>query len=154
MEPPAESSLLLLTAINSLNTADIVSLVSVLILLVFSALISASEVAYFSLNPTQIESMRQQKIAADMRVLHILEKPKRLLATILITNNMINVAIVIIATGTINQIFEFTGENEWLKFVLEVLAVTFIILLFGEVLPKVYATRNPLSVARFMANYI
>lgn len=151
MEPPAESSLLILATIN---TTHILSLLSVFILLFFSALVSASEVAYFSLTPTQLEQMRQQKIASDLRVLHILEKPKRLLATILIANNMINVAIVIIAATTINQIVEFNQENEWLKFTLEVLAVTFIILLFGEVLPKIYASRNALPVARLMVNYI
>ncbi len=154
MEPPAESSLLLNITIHTLTTADVFSLLSIIILLFLSAMVSASEVAYFSLSPAQIENIRQQKTGKDLRILDIIEKPKRLLATILITNNMINVAIVIISASTINQIFEFKEENYWLKFTLEVLAVTFIILLFGEVMPKIYASRNPLSVARIMASYI
>lgn len=120
------------------------------ILLFCSALISGAEVAMFSLSKTQLDkgleagSKRMQIIAL------LLEKPKKLLATILVANNFINIGIVILFAYLGN--FLFDGINsEVLKFLVEVGIVTFLILLFGEILPKVYASRNNVKFASFMA---
>ena len=120
------------------------------ILLCLSALISGSEVAFFSLSQVDIDKALESKSSKEKAVVSLLENPKKLLATILISNNFINILIVLI--------FAYIGEHIFdkitpivLKFLIEVVLVTFLILLFGEVLPKIYATRNSLKFASFMA---
>jgi gliding motility-associated protein GldE len=127
----------------------IVSLV-ILVLLVFSAAISGSEIAYFFLNPAQLEEIKSKKSKTNSLVLSLLEIPKRLLATILISNNFINVSIVILGAYVSNMLFDFTGFPI-LGFIIEVVVMTGIILLFGEIMPKIYATQKPVVFARFMA---
>lgn len=125
-------------------------LLSLFILLICSAFISGAEVAYFSLKPYEIETLKEKSGRSNKVILALLQKPKKLLATILIANNMVNIAIVIISSLIINRLFNF-GNNQWLEFLIQVVAVTFIILLLGEVTPKVYATRYGLQMASFMA---
>ncbi|MDP5156944.1 MAG: gliding motility-associated protein GldE [Flaviramulus sp.] len=121
-----------------------------ILLLVCSALISGAEVALFSLSRSDIEEGLEQKSKRIQILSKLLERPKKLLATILVANNFINIAIVIL--------FAFLGDlmfsnisNPQMKFVFEVVVVTFLILLFGEILPKIYASRNNLKFAVFMA---
>jgi len=103
-------------------------------------LISGSEVAFFSLTPLIIESMNNSKSKQESHTLKLLEKPERLLATILITNNFINIAIVVLATYITASLINF-GNNSFLKFLIEAIVVTFLILLFGEIIPKIYANK-------------
>ena len=149
IEPP---SLLFLALIDS---PFIISIVVLLILLLFSALISGAEVAFFSLTPTDLEIQSTSKASRKIKTVSLLlEKPKKLLATILVANNFLNIAIVLLF-DSLGQVW-FAGLNQVyfgvnIRFVVEVGVVTFLILLFGEILPKIYASRNSLSFATFMA---
>ncbi len=119
------------------------------VLLIASALVSGAEVAFFSLENSDLqeedESFTHQGVVATL-----LERPKKLLATILIANNTINISAVLIFNVLSETWFEGITTG-WLRFALEVIVVTFAILLFGEILPKVYASRNPVQFANFMA---
>ena len=149
IEPP---SLLFLALIDS---PFIVSIAVLLILLLFSALISGAEVAFFSLTPTDLEIESTSKASRKIKTVSLLlEKPKKLLATILVANNFLNIAIVLLF-DSLGQVW-FAGLNQVyfgvnIRFVVEVGVVTFLILLFGEILPKIYASRNSLRFAIFMA---
>ncbi len=120
-------------------------------LLLASAAMSASEVALFSLSPTQLRDLKERGGRSGQRVLDLLAKPRRLLATILIANNFVNVGIIILSAFALGSMLDLESMPEHLLFVVQVLAVTFIILLVGEVVPKVYATTNPMRVAQLMA---
>ena len=123
-----------------MTTGAVIGLVVVVILLFCSAMVSGSEIAYFSLSPQQIHDLKEESTRKDLLVLRLLEAPERLLANILITNNFINVGIVIIAAYVTNSVFDFS-LSPVLGFVIQVLVITFMLLLFGEILPKVYANR-------------
>jgi len=133
-----------------LTSGAITGMVVVAILLFFSAMISGSEVAYFSLGPMHINELKEHPNRKESMVLNLLEKPERLLANILITNNFINVGIVIIASFVTGSIFNFT-QSPLLGFVIKVIIITFLLLLFGEIMPKVYANRFAPQFARRMA---
>ncbi len=120
------------------------------LLLLFSALISGSEVAFFSLNPNDIEKLRKSKSKSSGLVLKLLEISDRLLATILVANNFINIGIVIISAYITTSLFDFSN-NPTLGFILQIVVITFVILFFGEILPKIYANHISLKFARFMA---
>ena len=149
IEPP---SLFFLALIDS---PFIVSITVLLILLLFSALISGAEVAFFSLTPADLKVESTSKASRKIKTVSLLlEKPKKLLATILVANNFLNIAIVLLF-DSLGQVW-FAGLNQVyfgvnIRFVVEVGVVTFLILLFGEILPKIYASRNSLSFATFMA---
>ena len=121
-----------------------------LVLLSLSGLISASESAYFSLAPGDIEDLKNLPSNSSKTVLQLLERPKRLLATILIANNFINVGIVILSTMLTDKIF-VSVTNPATLFILQVFLVTFLILVFGEVIPKIYATSYQKTLAILMA---
>jgi gliding motility-associated protein GldE len=132
---------------TTFNWPLIVGLLILFALLLTSAMISGSEVAFFSLSKTQLNEDNQSK--KTVLVIQQLDRPKKLLATILIINNFINILIVLLF-AYLGQ-FIFSGiESTALRFTLEVVLVTFLILLFGEVLPKVYANRNALKFASLM----
>jgi len=128
----------------------IVGFAVLLILLIFSALISGSEVAFFSLNPANIEDLSNNKSRRSTAVLKLISTPERLLSTILISNNFVNVGIVILSAYLSGKLFDFS-EIPILGFLLEVIVITFILLLFGEILPKVYASRITVRFALFMS---
>lgn len=144
----------LLFTINSISLPVAISLLVMVILLISSALISGSEVAFFSIDAKDRETLNSEKDPKSIRVLDQLVKPKKLLATILIANNFINIAIVILSTYIINNIISFGPDEEILNFVITVIVATFLILLVGEVIPKVYATNNSIKLAKFMASPI
>ncbi len=126
-----------------------ISIVIVFLLLLSSALISGSEVAFFSLNAADKEKLRK-KGKTNKRVLKNLENPEKLLATILSSNNFVNIGIIILSAHITNNLF--TIENsQVLEFGLQVVLITFLLLLFGEIIPKVYATHFALGFAKFMA---
>ena len=118
------------------------------ILLIFSGFISGSEVALFSLSKSEIESKSDLK--SFKIIINLLEKPNKLLATILVANNLINIGIVILFTKIGEVLFSAIG-SPLIKFFLEIVVATFLILLFGEILPKIYASRNNISFSRIIA---
>lgn len=145
---PATSPLLgliLATANISLELGDIAALVCAGIALLISGFISGSEIAYFSLTPSQLEELDDSPKGETIR--RFLASPERLLATILIANNLVNVTIVILCNYALGPIFESLGEV--LSFVLQTVILTFLILLFGEILPKLYSNSNSLKWAKF-----
>lgn len=119
--------------------------------MICSALVSGTEVAFFSISQTQLDEILSSS-KEENSVVKLLKNPKKLLATILITNNFINILIVLIFTSVGKIIF--SGLSGGIKFLVEVVFVTFLILLFGEVLPKVYATQKSMQFANFMAKPI
>ncbi|MBI9036497.1 MAG: gliding motility-associated protein GldE [Bacteroidales bacterium] len=125
-----------------------------MVLLLFcSAMISGSEIAFFSLSPSQLEHLYSESSKKNKQIIQLFEKPKRLLATILISNNFVNVAIVILSTFITNSLFSFS-EYSIITFVFQVVIVTSLILLFGEIIPKIYATQYPLKFAYLMVKPI
>ncbi|MCC8088518.1 MAG: gliding motility-associated protein GldE [Rikenellaceae bacterium] len=112
----------------------------------FSAVISCSETAFFSLSPKDIESLRKDNSRRSQTVLKLLGMQDYLLATILIVNNLVNICAVIIANSIMDSVVTF--ESTVLEFIIKVVAVTFILLLFGEIMPKIYANYRALSVSR------
>lgn len=136
--------------IAPLNYKLISGIVLFFVLLVCSALISGAEVALFSLKSSDFEDENQQEHKQIKIIKGLLEYPKKLLATILVANNFINIGIVILFAFLGNFLFE-SITNTLVKFIVEVVVVTFLILLFGEILPKIYASRNNLKFAKFMA---
>ena len=122
------------------------------ILVVLSALLSGSEVAIFGLSNSQkLKLVNDNKNKNSRRILKLIENPKKLLATILIGNNLVNVAIVVISSIVIKDILPKGPENSFTNFIIQVVLVTFIILLFGEVIPKVYANSYKINFSRLMA---
>lgn len=105
----------------------------------------------FSLSPTQMRDLKERGGTKGQRVLDLLSKPRRLLATILIANNFVNVGVIILSTFAINGMIDLDRMPAHWVFAIQVLAVTFVLLLIGEVVPKVYATTNPMRVAQLMA---
>lgn len=129
---------------------DLIKIIIVLIFLIFSALISGSEVAFFSLSETDLRKISSSK-NKNLRLVNTLRNnPRRLLATILVSNNFINISIVLIL-ASFGQLFEFTSLPVWFNFIFEVGFITTLILLFGEILPKVYANRRPITFSKSMA---
>lgn len=120
------------------------------VLLLCSALVSGAEVALFSLTQTDLETTLEEKSKPIEIISKLLDRPKKLLATILVANNFINIAIVILFAYLGDYFFEGIS-SEITRFVIEVVIVTFLILLFGEILPKIYASRNRVKFAIFMA---
>jgi gliding motility-associated protein GldE len=135
----------------AIDVSMVTGIALLLLLLFCSALISGAEVALFSLNKTDIAEGLENKSKRIQIISRLLERPKKLLATILVANNFINIAIVILFAYLGEFIFEGITSTI-LRFVLEVVIVTFLILLFGEILPKIYASRNNVKFATFMAH--
>jgi putative hemolysin len=126
-------------------------LLAIGVLLVCSAAMSASEVALFSLSPTQLRDVQERGGTSGQRVMDLLAKPRRLLATILIANNFVNVAIIILSTVAVADLVHLDRLPAYMVFAIQVIAVTFLLLLIGEVIPKVYATSQPVRVAQLMS---
>lgn len=134
---------------HPLTIGILVALVIVLLLLFTSAMISGSEVAYFSLSAKEKQKLKKPG-RNNKRVLENLDNPEKLLATILVTNNFVNVGIIILTAFVTNNLVTFV-DAPLLEFVFQVVLITFFLLLFGEIIPKVYATHSALRFARMMA---
>ena len=131
-----------------------VQLTLVLFLLISSALISGAEVAFFSLQIKSLEDTEDAELTQSIRrVISLLKKPKRLLATILVANNFINIAIVLLFASLSKTIFK-SIENQLIVLFIEIGIITTIILIFGEILPKIYANRNALAFSKRIAPII
>ena len=157
MDPDPEHLSLLFASFDIILALNGIILI---LLLISSALISGSEIAFFSLNQTDINELSNNGKEKNV-VVTLLERPRKLLATILITNNFINILIVLLFASLAETLFgDFNISLDLyffavpIRFLLEVLLVTFLILLFGEVLPKVYASRNALLFAKKIAKFI
>ena len=139
-----------LAFLKPLDTDTLVSIIVLIGLLATSALISGAEVAFFALKPNELIKIKKQKSRKAKLIKNFLSRPKELLATILIANNFVNVGIIILATYISELLFDFQGIG-WLQFLVQIVIITFLLLLFGEVLPKVYANNNAVSFAKFMS---
>ena len=127
-----------------------VSMVVIIILLFCSAMISGSEVAYFSLSPAEKQKIVERSTKKNIYTFRNLESPEQLLATILVANNFINVGIVILSSFTIDSLVDFSNEPI-LGFIFQVIIISFILLIIGEIIPKVYATKHALKFVRFIS---
>ncbi len=132
------------------DTNLIIGFVGIFILIFLSAIVSGAEVAFFSLSQKDIDDTLQENNPKGKIISNLLDKPKKLLATLLVANNFLNIGVVILFSFIGRNIFENINSAS-LKFILEVIVVTFLILLFGEVLPKVYASRNNIKFAKRVA---
>ncbi|WP_298878433.1 gliding motility-associated protein GldE [uncultured Polaribacter sp.] len=157
MDPDPEILFLFLASLDLLTTLNSIALVA---LLISSALVSGTEVAFFSLSQTDLNELSNNGKEENI-VVTLLEKPRKLLATILITNNFINILIVLLFASLAETLFGgFNYEIDLsfitipVRFFIEIVLVTFLILLFGEVLPKVYASRNSLRFSKIMSKFI
>ena len=128
----------------------ITGFVIIALLLFFSACMSASEVAFFSLGPNDLQKIKSKKTRSAQTIIMLLSKPDELLSTILVANNLVNVGIVILSAFLSVELFDFSSSPV-AGFIIQVVVITFLILLFGEILPKVYATRNHHAIALLMS---
>ncbi len=130
-------------------TLDVGIMLAVSVLLLcLSALASGSEVAFFSLTSREKSDMQERGDSRDRSILSLLENVDELLATILVTNNLVNICIVILTSNIIDSLYVFNSNV--LEFVIKSVLVTFLLLLFGEILPKVLSQNNPRAFARFV----
>jgi len=123
-----------------ITISAIISLISSMLLLACSAVISASEVAFFSLDPQTLNELEESENKAERNILRLLKSPQRLLATMLIGSNFVNVAVILLLTNFTSSVFNFESAP-LLGFIFEAIGITFLLLLFGEITPKVYATQ-------------
>ncbi|TAF87788.1 MAG: gliding motility-associated protein GldE [Flavobacteriia bacterium] len=134
-----------------ISDASYLYLLIIFLLLMLSAFASGSESAYFSLKPKDNAAIKANPSARAKLILTLLSKPQELLATILIFNNFVNVGVVILSSFVLNDIFPPQGQFAPWRFVIEVIGITLLILLFGEVIPKIFANRNALKVSLLAA---
>lgn len=132
---------------DGFSVASVIALVLALGFLVISGFVSGSEIAFFSLTPAQCEELDDTRQGPTVR--RLLSKPELLLATILISNNLVNVTIVVLCNFSLGPVFD--GMPPVLSFILQTVILTFLILLFGEILPKIYSSNYPVRWARFAA---
>ena len=123
------------------------------ILLLFSGFASGSEIAFFSLTPNDINELEESNSEKDKRILELREDSERTLATILIANNVINVTIIMLCNYFFDHVFHF-GSAVWLQFLVITILLTFLLLLFGEIMPKVYCGQHALSMCRAFCDSI
>ena len=128
----------------------IIGLVILCLLLFASALISSSETAFFSLQPADIDDLESRTDAKSKLVLKLREKPKTLLATILIGNNFVNVTITLLATYIVSEMFDLVNHPV-AAFIMELVVITSLVLIIGEITPKILAAKRPVKFSRFMA---
>ena len=135
------------------DAGTIVAAVLAVLLLVLSGFASGSEIAFFSLSPTDLSELDPDKSDTDRDIQMLREDSERTLATILITNNFVNVTIIMLSNYVFAHLVDF-GRAYWLQFVCITVLLTFLLLLFGEIMPKIMARQNPLRFCRRMASYV
>ena len=143
-------SILSAISVNAPDLQTIAGLAFLVILLAGSAMMSASEVAYFSFRPEDIENFKNSKDKQSKTAIKLYNNPERLLSTVLVANNTINIAIVLLSAYLSSRMFDFSAEPV-IGFIINAVVITFLLLFFGEIMPKVFASRNHLRVALFMA---
>ncbi len=144
-----------------MSITQIVLVVAVLIILVvLSGLVSGSENAFFSLSPTDIATLEESNTGSSRRALQLLNVPDRLnatqnlLATILILNNFVNISIIVLTTYALQGVWAQLDLSYWAQFAAEVGGITFILVLFGEIIPKIYATQNNITLVRITSRLL
>ena len=139
--------------VQALTAGPVIALSLAFLLLFVSGFVSASEVAFFSLTPGDLNEIGEENRPADPVIKRLLERSEYLLASILIANNFVNVAVVMLCPYAINACINFSA-SPLLGFVLETILLTFLLLLFGEIMPKIYAQKNSLRFVRFSASVL
>ncbi len=150
LEDPFEPFQIVSSIIKPYDPKVAFGLLILALLLLLSALVSGSEVAFFSLKKKDTDDLKKSENRNDTSIITLLRSPKKLLATILIANNFINVAIIILSSILIEKTLDFSLYPK-VGFVFQVILVTFLILLVGEIIPKVYATQSPIKLLHIMA---
>ena len=155
MDPDPEPYLKLISVIltpffTGFTVNAVIGLIILCLLLAASALISSSETAFFSLRPADIDDLGSRNDSKSQLVLKLREQPKLLLATILIGNNFVNVTITLLATYIVSEMFDM-ANHPMAAFIMEVLVITSLVLIIGEITPKILAARKPVKFSRFMA---
>lgn len=135
------------------TTGVVITIILIAFLLLLSGFASGSEIAFFSLSPKDIDKLEDEKTATDILINKLREDSERTLATILITNNFVNVTIIMLCNYVFAQLIDF-GDNIVLEFIVLTVLLTFILLLFGEILPKIFARQSTLSFCRMAAKGI
>lgn len=136
--------------IQPLTASPLIAFILAVLLLCISGFVSASEVAFFSLSPGDINDVKENNHASDATISRLLDNSEYLLAAILIANNFVNVAVVMLCSYGINAWIDFSF-NPVFGFILQTICLTFLLLLFGEIMPKIYAQKNALKFVRFSA---
>lgn len=154
MDPDPEPYLELISVIltpffTGFTVNAVIGLIILCFLLAASALISSSETAFFSLRPADIDDLESRNDSKSQLVLKLREQPKLLLATILIGNNFVNVTITLLATYIVSEMFDM-ANHPMAAFIMEVLVITSLVLIIGEITPKILAARKPVKFSRFM----
>ena len=139
-------------AINAPSLTAVIAVLLACVLLVVSAFVSGSEIALFSLDAADMEQIDEEKNLSDKRIVTMLSQPERLLATILIINDFVNVAIVMLLNYFFMQVLDFSATPEWVEFLLLTVVLSFLLLLFGEVMPKIYSKNYVLKFARLVSH--
>jgi len=142
-----------LSIVQPFDFSMIIGSIIIIILLIFSGLISGSEIAFFSIEPALLKEFENSEDPSAQQIISLIENPKRLLATILVSNNFINVSIVLIAAWLSNLTFDFSDFPVW-GFVFQVVVITAGLLLFGEIMPKIYARQKVEKFTKMMAKPI
>lgn len=151
IEPPSFEPLVNIAQAGFSISGSVLQILSIGTLLLISGLISGAEAAFFSLSPQEKDELRSEDSKNSNLVLDLLLRPKELLATILVVNNFVNVAVVIISSTLVGSFFEGTHGFETVRLIIELFAITLVLLLIGEVIPKIYATKNAVRFAKMMA---
>ena len=134
-------------SVQAFTAGPAIALSLAALLLLVSGFVSASEVAFFSLTPSDVNDIREENSSSDPIIQRLLSSSEYLLAAILIANNFVNVAVVMLCTYGINSVIDFSAAP-LLGFILETIVLTFLLLLFGEIMPKIYAQKNSLRFVR------
>ncbi len=123
------------------------SIIGVLVFLVISALIAAAEVAFFSLEPSDLETLHNSSSTQEKRIIELLNRQKKLIATIVIAHNLVNIGVVVLSENIFDTLLH-NRVSELAEFIIRVVIVTFLIVLIGEVIPKIYTKQNALRIAK------
>lgn len=139
---------------NPISLGVVIAILITIILLGVSAFASASEIAYFSLSPSDLSELSEEHTEQDKAISMLRDDSERTLATILITNNFVNVTIIMLCNYIFTSMVSFGEKAYWLQFLIVTVLLTFLLLLFGEIIPKVYSRENPLAFCRRSVNGI
>jgi gliding motility-associated protein gldE len=133
---------------NPVSLGVVIAILITIVLLGLSAFASASEIAYFSLSPSDLSELSEERTEQDKAINMLRDDSERTLATILITNNFVNVTIIMLCNYIFTSLVYFGEKAYWLQFLIVTVLLTFLLLLFGEIIPKVYSREDPLAFCR------
>jgi gliding motility-associated protein gldE len=133
---------------NPISLGVVIAILITIVLLGLSAFASASEIAYFSLSPSDLSELSEERTEQDKAINMLRDDSERTLATILITNNFVNVTIIMLCNYIFTSLVHFGEKAYWLQFLIVTVLLTFLLLLFGEIIPKVYSREDPLAFCR------